>query len=74
VDHTIFFKWLLKLIISFIRLGAGKALVNTRDKVSKQAESDKIGHDALQKLEKDGCPQPPFLSFFTFLPRQVTWL
>jgi hypothetical protein len=35
-----------------IQLGGGKALVNTRDKASKQAESDKIGHDALQNFWK----------------------
>ena len=36
--------------IDRIRLGGEKALVNTREKANKQAESDKIGHDALQNL------------------------
>jgi hypothetical protein len=35
-----------------IQLGGGKALVNTCDKASKQAESDKIGHGALQNFWK----------------------
>jgi hypothetical protein len=35
-----------------IRLGGEKALISTRAKANKQAESDKIGHDALQKLWK----------------------
>jgi hypothetical protein len=35
-----------------IRLGGEKALISTRTKANKQAESDKIGHDALQKLWK----------------------
>ena len=34
------------------RIQLGRALVNTRDKASKQAESDKIGHDALQNFWK----------------------
>ena len=38
--------------IDRIRLGGEKALVNTREKANKQAESDKIGHDALQNLWK----------------------
>jgi hypothetical protein len=35
-----------------IQLGGGKALVNTCAKSSKQAESDKIGHDELQNIWK----------------------
>jgi len=35
-----------------LRLGGGKALVNTRSKASKQADSDKIAHDALQNFWK----------------------
>ncbi len=35
-----------------IQLGRGKTLVNTCDKASKQAESDKIRHDALQNFWK----------------------
>jgi hypothetical protein len=35
-----------------IQLGGGKDLVNTCDKASKQAESDKIGHDPLQNFWK----------------------
>ncbi len=35
-----------------LRLGGGKALVNTRSKASKQADSDKITHDALQNFWK----------------------
>jgi hypothetical protein len=38
--------------LDWIQLGGGKALVNTRYKASKQAESDKIGHDALQNFWK----------------------
>jgi hypothetical protein len=35
-----------------LRLGGGKALVNIRSKASKQADSDKIAHDALQNFWK----------------------
>ena len=35
-----------------LRLGGGKALVNTRGKASKQADSDKIAHEALQNFWK----------------------
>jgi hypothetical protein len=35
-----------------LRLGGGKALVNTRSKASKQADSDKIAHDTLQNFWK----------------------
>ena len=35
-----------------LRLGGGKTLVNTRGKAIKQADSDKIAHDALQNFWK----------------------
>jgi hypothetical protein len=35
-----------------IQLGGGKTFVSTCDKSSKQAESDKIGHDTLQNFWK----------------------